>query len=201
MRVIIHFAILSLVDHLISIASFPFLHYTSVRAHHSTALLVLQRLLFGLLRTSLSLYSFLSLVSVSRLLLTAQYLLITIAGIRFKQHVCVSYLGKSVKSVRPLLVPVVYTYDSIPYTTSIILSSYVLLFILMYDSCAYVARQPCRLFPYTYPGSVLLLWPIVVFHSFRFLMSLFFLSCLSYGKDIAIHFILIYIRSSLANDI
>ena len=146
MRVIIHFAILSLVDHLISIASIPFLHYTSVRAHHSTALLVLQRLLFGLLRTSLSLYSFLSLVSVSRLLLTAQYLLITIAGIRFTHHVCVSYLGKSVKSVRPLLVPVVYTYDGmLPYTTSIILSSYVLLFILMYDSCAYVARQPCRL--------------------------------------------------------
>ena len=114
----------------------------------------------GLLRTSLSLYSFLSLVSVSRLLLTAQYLLITIAGIRFKQHICVSYLGKSVKSVRPLLVPVLYTYDGIPYTTSIILSSYVLLFILMYDSCAYVARQPCRLFPYTYPGSVLLLWPM-----------------------------------------
>ena len=161
MRVIIHFAILSLVDHLISIASIPFLHYTSVRAHHSTALLVLQRLLFGLLRTSLSLYSFLSLVSVSRLLLTAQYQLITIAGIRFKQHICVSYLGKSVKSVRPLLVPVVYTYDGMPpYTTSIILSSYVLLFILMYDSCAYVARQPCRLFPYTYPGSVLLLWPM-----------------------------------------
>ena len=65
----------------------------------------------------------------------------------------------------------------LPYITSIILSSYVLLFILMYDSCAYVERQPCRLFPYTYPVSVLLLWPIVVFHSFRFLMSLFCHAC------------------------
>ena len=137
---------------LLLLPHFQFLQYTFVRAHQSTALLVLQRLLFGLLRTSLSLSSFSFLVSVSRLLLTAQYLLITIAGIRFKQHVCVSYLGKSVKSVRPLLVPVVYTYDGmLPYTTSIILSSYVLLFILMYDSCAYVARQPCRLFPYPYP--------------------------------------------------
>ena len=176
MRVIIHFAILSLVDHLISIASFPFLHYTSVRAHHSTALLVLQRLLFGLLRTSLSLYSFLSLVSVSRLLLTAQYLLITIAGIRFKQHVCVSYLGKSVKSC------------VIPYTTSIIRSSYVLLFILMYDSCAYVARQPCRLFPYTYPGSVLLLWPIVAsIHSISYVFILLVMPAIWQGHFYSFH--------------